>query len=262
VRFILGADDFGFSDHTVDRTIACFEAGVLTGASIMANMPATGRATAWASAHPAFSYGVHLCFSTDDVERPVLPPEDIPSLVDGEGRFLASNTMRLRGLLGRLPVQEIAREAAAQIARVRDLGVVPCYVDSHGHLHKFAPFRAALAEILPRFGIRCVRTAQTVYLKRPLKSPTYWLGPHWARAIARRFVTTDRFYMAASAGDGDWAGPALAALAAAGGTAEVGIHPGNDEAWRAVDERGGIAFAAAARKAGHELIGWRDLARQ
>ena len=170
--------------------------------------------------------------------------------------------MRWRGLLGRLPAMEIAREAAAQIARVRDLGVVPCYVDSHGHLHKFAPFRAALATVLPRFGIRCVRTAQTVYLKRPLKSPTYWLGPYWARAIARRFVTTDRFYMAASAGDADWAEPALARLAAAGGTAEVGVHPGQDEPWRAVDERGGLAFAAAAREAGHALIGWRDLARE
>lgn len=44
MRFIIGADDFGFSDHTVDRTIACFEAGALTGASIMARMPATERA--------------------------------------------------------------------------------------------------------------------------------------------------------------------------------------------------------------------------
>ena len=165
VRFIIGADDFGFSDHTVDRTIACFEDGAMTGASIMARMPATERAASWARAHPEFSYGVHLCFSTDEVERPVLPAEDIPSLVDSEGRFLGSNTMRWRGLLGRLPAMEIAREAAAQIARVRDLGVTPCYIDLHGHLHKLAPFRAALAAVLPRFGIRCVRAAQTVYLK-------------------------------------------------------------------------------------------------
>lgn len=46
MRIILSADDFGFSDHTVERTIACFDAGVLTSASIMANMPATERAAA------------------------------------------------------------------------------------------------------------------------------------------------------------------------------------------------------------------------
>ncbi|MGE0255523.1 MAG: hypothetical protein AB7N54_09730 [Alphaproteobacteria bacterium] len=129
MRIMLGAGDFGFADHTTDRTIACFEAGVLTGASIMARMPTTERAAAW------------------------------------------------------------------------------------------------------------------------------------ARAVARRFTTTDRFYIPASTGDVDWAVPALAALPATGAdTVEVGVHPGRDEAWRIADEDGAVAFAAAARKAGHELIGWRDLA--
>jgi len=260
MRIILAADDFGLSEHTVERTIACFDAGALTSASIMANVPATEMATTWAAAHREHSFGVHLCFSTDDVEHPVLPADEIPDLVDREGRFLASNTMRKRGLLNRLPTAQIAREMEAQIARVRDLGVELCYVDSHGHLHKFAPFRRALAQVLPRFGIRCVRTAQNVYLRKPLKSPTYWLGPGWARAIAKAFVTTDHFYMPASAGDVDWAEPALARLAALPGTAEVGVHPGLDVDWRVRDDEGSFAFAAAARDGGHELIGWRDLA--
>lgn len=259
MRIILGADDFGFSDHTVERTIACFDAGVLTSASIMANMPATERAAAWAKANAHHSFGVHLCFCTDDIERPVLPVGEIPALVDAEGRFLGSNTMRWLGLLNRLPVDQIARETEAQIARVRDLGVDLRYVDSHGHLHKFAPFREALVQVLPRFGIRRVRTAQNVYLKKPLASPTFWLGPVWGRAIARRFVTTRQFYMPGSAGDEHWAEPALAKLVAGRGTAEVGVHPGLEEAWRARDENGAFAFAASARAAGHELIGWRDL---
>ena len=219
MRIILAADDFGLSEHTVERTIACFDAGALTSASIMANVPATEMATTWAAAHREHSFGVHLCFSTDDVERPVLPAGEIPDLVDDEGRFLESNTMRKRGLLNRLPVDQIAREMEAQIARVRDLGVDLCYVDSHGHLHKFAPFRRALAQVLPRFGIRCVRTAQNVYLRKPRKSPTYWLGRGWARTIARRFITTEHFYMPASAGDVDWAEPALALLCGLDGVA-------------------------------------------
>jgi len=257
---ILAADDFGLSAHTVERTVAAFEAGALTSASIMANVPETEAAAAWAAAHPEHSFGVHLCFSTDDVERPVLAPSDIPDLVDAQGRFLASNTMRKRGLLNRLPVDQIAREMAAQIARVRDLGVALSYVDSHGHLHKFAPFRRALAEVLPRFGIRRVRTAQNVYLRRPLKSPTYWLGPGWSRAIAWDFVTTEHFYMPASTGDVDWAAPVLARLCRLDGVAEVGVHPGLDVAWRENDDRGAHAFAEAARAAGVALIGWRDLA--
>ena len=73
------------------------------------------------------------------------------------------------------------------------------------------------------------------------------------------FVTTRQFYMPASAGDEHWADPALAKLVARRGTAEVGVHPGLKEEWRARDEHGAFAFAASVRAAGHELIGWRDL---
>jgi predicted glycoside hydrolase/deacetylase ChbG (UPF0249 family) len=259
MEIIVTADDFGLSDHTVDRTIACFEAGALTSASIMANMPATERAIEWAKSHPEFSFGVHLCYCTDDYERPVLSPELIPDLVDNMGRFLHSNTMRKLGLMNRLPVDQIARETEAQIARLCDMGVPISHVDSHGHLHKFTPFRQALTQVLPRFGIRRVRTVQNVFLKKPLRSPTFWFGAKWGRSIARQFATTDRFYMPASAGDDDWATPVLARLEAAGGTVEVGVHPGLDEEWRAYDDRGAHEFAEAATAAGHQLIGWREL---
>jgi predicted glycoside hydrolase/deacetylase ChbG (UPF0249 family) len=259
MQIILSADDFGYSDHTVDRTIACFEAGALTSASIMANMPATDRAVEWAKSHPEFSYGVHLCYATTHFERPLLSAESIPALVNDKGHFLGSNTMRMLGLFNRLPVDQIASETEAQIGRLCDYGVPLSYVDSHGHLHKFAPFRQALEQVLPRFGIRCVRRVQNVYLRKPLRSPTFWFGSSWGRSIARNFTTTDTFYMPASAGDDDWAAPALTLLAAAGGIAEVGVHPGLDEEWRALDDRGVREFAAVSLAANHQLVGWRDL---
>ena len=74
MQLMLSADDFEYSDHTVDRTIACFEAGALTSASIMANMPATERAADWARSQLEFSFGVHLVYCTDESERAVAPP--------------------------------------------------------------------------------------------------------------------------------------------------------------------------------------------
>jgi hypothetical protein len=40
---------------------------------------------------------------------------------------------------------------------------------------------------------------------------------------------------------------------------EVGVHPGYQEPWRDAERRAIMEFAIAARAAGHELIGWRDL---
>jgi len=73
---IVNADDFGFSDHTVEATIECFERGVLSSVTIMPNRPAFGEAAAFAREHPEFSYGLHPCL-TD--KRPVSDPAEIPT---------------------------------------------------------------------------------------------------------------------------------------------------------------------------------------
>lgn len=257
MRIVLSADDFGFSQDTVDATIECLEAGALSSASIMANMPATDAALAYARAHPEKSWGVHLTWVSDGPEFPLSPPADIPQLVTPEGRFIGSNNARVRGLLRMLDEAQIERETERQLARVADAGVRLTHVDSHGHLHKFAPFRHALARVLPRFGIRRVRTVQDVYLRRPLKSPTYWLGGWWRWRLAARFASTDHFYMPASAGDERW-GEALLAVVRSG-TLEVGVHPGRAIAWQDAERRDVLAFAALARSRGIDIVGWGQL---
>jgi hypothetical protein len=42
-------------------------------------------------------------------------------------------------------------------------------------------------------------------------------------------------------------------------TMEVGVHPGYDEPWRDAERRAIKTFTDAARAAGHDLIGWREL---
>jgi hypothetical protein len=110
--------------------------------------------------------------------------------------------------------------------------------------------------VLPRYGITRVRNVQNVFLDRPLTSPTFWLGPWWARGLRRAFRTTDRFYMPAGTEDAGWPLPLLDRLAGAGGTLEVGVHPGF-EGWRGAEGRAVRAFAEAARARGHRLAGWR-----
>jgi predicted glycoside hydrolase/deacetylase ChbG (UPF0249 family) len=251
---------FGYDADTVAATAVCLDDGSLTSATIMPRMPGTEAALEAARRMPHRSFGVHLTFVCDTVEAPLSPPESIPALVAADGRFLPSQVVRKLAMLRRLPVDQIKREAAAQIDAIRSAGIPVSHVDSHGHLHKFAPFQAALVDVLRERGIRKVRNVQDVYLKRPLKSPTFWLGPIWRRSLMRSFVSTDHFYMCTSAGDSNWPERLVDVIQArASASWEVGVHPGFAEAWRRSEHDAIQAFAALARARGHRLIGWNAL---
>jgi predicted glycoside hydrolase/deacetylase ChbG (UPF0249 family) len=254
---ITNADDFGYSTSTVEATIECFERGVLTSATIMVGMLATDQAVAYAKTHPNFSFGVHLNWCSD-LEKPTASPSEIPSLLDPEDRLLPYRSLLLRGLLRRLSVDEIAKEAEGQIRWLQQAGIRVSHVDSHGHIHKFAPFRRALVQVLPQLGIRRVRSVQDVHLKRRWKSPTYWLGKRWSRGILQHFVSTEHFFVPVS-GEHDQGWPDLLLSRSQGRTIEVGVHPGFEQDWRSMERRTIQQFVEKARTQGHRLIGWADL---
>jgi chitin disaccharide deacetylase len=253
LQVIVSADDFGLDEDTAAATIECFEAGALSSASIMPGMPATEIALAYARERPDLDWGVHLTFTSDSGLRPLAGPENVSCLVDAEGRFLSARAIRALALARRLDTAQIAREVDAQVSAVTDAGVQVSHVDSHRHLHKFAPFRAALAQL----GIRRVRTVQDVYLTRPLRSPTYWSGRRWRGRIRNRFETTDHFFMAA-VDDPPWAGSLLERLGSLRGSLEVGVHPGTREPWRDRD-RAAVLDVTQRLDDRVERVDWRTL---
>ena len=259
MRIVVNADDFGASAETVAATIESLEEGAITSATIMPTMPAVDEALAYARGRPDRSFGVHLTFVGNGGERCAADPRDVPALVDEAGRFPPATPVRLRTLLRRLPIVQLEREIAAQLSVVRGSGVEISHVDSHRHLHKLAPFQAALRSVLPRFGIERVRTVQDVYLSRPLLAATYWVGSVWRRPLRRSFRTTDHFYMPASTGDLAWADGLLQRVGElSGATLEVGVHPGYD-GWRDDARRSASRLRERAGELGHELVTWREV---
>ena len=259
-QIIVNADDFGYDPDTVEATIECFKAGALTSATIMPKMPATGSALDFARKNPQHAYGVHLTFVRDTVECPVADPRLIPALVNADGAFLPSHQLRLMALSGRLPVDQLCLEIAAQIELVKDSGVPISHVDSHGHLHKFKPFVEALAATLPRYGLSRVRNVQDQYTVTPLSSPTYWLGAFWRRRIMAHFVTTPHFFMGTNANDPQWMEKILRRQLS--GVLEVGFHPGSPlhvDTWRNEERQACLAFALQARERGAALVSWKDI---
>jgi predicted glycoside hydrolase/deacetylase ChbG (UPF0249 family) len=259
VRVIINADDFGYDSDTAQATIECFGSGSLTSATLMANMPATSEAVAFARTNPQFSFGVHLTYSWTTMERPLCEPNTLPSLVGQNGYFLPSNRLRLAALLGRVSAAEIARETGEQLAFIRDQGVQISHVDSHGHLHKFAPFQEGLRRVLPTFGIRRVRCVQNMYVHSPFSRPTFWLSPLWSRRIRRDFTTTDYMFMPKGPGDSGWP-MVISRTLRRQGVLEVGIHPGFQEEWRHHDAVAAQRFASFCRSKGSQLITWNDIA--
>ena len=258
LQLVVNADDFGQSDDTVDATIECFEAGALTSATLMPGMPASVRALDFARSHPEHGFGVHLTLSADPARRPLVDPELVPCLVHADGTLLSTREIRARALTGRLVPEQLAREIEAQLRSVVGAGVPVSHVDSHRHLHKFAPVRAALATVLPRLGIRRVRAVQDLYVSRPLTSPTYWLGRRWRGSIRRAFETTEHFFMP-SRSERPWSEAAAGLVARLeGGSLEIGVHPGSEEEWR---ERDRTSVVELVRAVGGrvQLVDWRTL---
>jgi len=251
---ILNADDFGWDSDTVDTTIECFDRGRLTSASVMTNMPRADRALEFASTHPGFGFGLHLCYCSDGDEYPLSPASEIPDLVGRDGQFLPSNELRRRALVGRVSVAQLVVETRRQIAKMVAAGVQPTHVDSHGHLHKFKPFREALRVVLPEFRISRVRGVQDIYIAGKRRSPTYWLRKPWQTRLARLFATADHFYMPASDGPAPWPDKLLDVVGP--GILEVGIHPGKEQSWRAKEVEDLGRFVERLRGSGVELATW------
>jgi len=141
-RLVVNADDLGHPDGSVPAIIALYEAGVVTSTTAMVNQPYWPEAAAYLRHHPGLGAGVHLVLNDG---RPILPPEQVPTLVDGEGLFRDGTPLLLR--FGRLRTSELEAEWRAQIEKfVADTGRSPDHLDLHCHYPYVFPswFRVSL----------------------------------------------------------------------------------------------------------------------
>jgi predicted glycoside hydrolase/deacetylase ChbG (UPF0249 family) len=230
LRVIVNADDFGRDDDTCRETIACFERGVVSSASIMPTMPATADACVHAKRYPEFSYGVHLTFLRETCEAPAALPKTIHSLVDTRGRLRSVHEVRARALAGLLSENDIAREIDAQLGKMSDYGVSVSHVDTHGQLRELPVFAHALARVLPRHGVQRVRNVRNVRLQPQWRHPAHWFVARWLPVEKAPWRSTDWFYAPRATGDSEW--PERLLRHPWTGTLEVGVHPGRAEEWR------------------------------
>ena len=259
MKIILHADDFGFTDDTVDATIKCFEEGILSSASIMVNCASSQKAIEYARTHPQFSFGLHLTYV--DGLIPAVNPTLLSSLVDDNGKFLGSNEVRKSALFFKLNVNLILLETESQINLLSSGGVAISHLDSHGHLHKFPSFLLALSRLAKGQKQIKVRRVQNVFMQPHTNaySPKVIVNSILASYIVKNFRTTDYFYMPANSFDTKWANNILRQMdrMPTDSVIEIGVHPGYLESWRKDEYRDIRDFVELLYKQGkHQIVNW------
>lgn len=161
---IVNADDFGRSEAVNQGVAEGFRRGIITSASLVAAGPAFESAVRIAADLPELGVGIHLIANE---YAPVLPPAEIPRLVNSEGRFfsrphqfarMASNP-RLRG--------DLLLEWDAQISKIVKAGIKLTHIDGHGHCHAHPAAAGVVLELARRYGIGHVRLPAEPILWKP-----------------------------------------------------------------------------------------------
>ena len=77
--------------------------------------------------------GIHLTLIE---EFPILEPNEIPSIVNKNGKFLDhAKDFFIRYLLGKISKDDVYKELDAQINKVLNHGIKITHIDSHQHMH-------------------------------------------------------------------------------------------------------------------------------
>lgn len=82
-RLIFRVDDLGYTEAYDRGAVRAFSEGIASSADIMLDSPHTVEILRWVKDKPWLSIGWHRHLW----ESPVLPPEEVPSLVKEDGRF-------------------------------------------------------------------------------------------------------------------------------------------------------------------------------
>jgi hopanoid biosynthesis associated protein HpnK len=152
------ADDFGLSPALNNAVALAHHSGLLRNASLMPAAPASAQAVALSRDLPNLCLGVHLTLIQG---RAILPPRDLPRLVDSAGRFPTDPVhtgWRYFVETGLLP--EIRRELRAQIEAVLETGIPMWHLNGHLNLHLHPRLMPLIVELAREYGIPALRLAR------------------------------------------------------------------------------------------------------
>ena len=169
MKLSINADDLGYTPGINQAILDLFNRGLLSSTSLLANMPHSQNAIDGLHACPGLTVGVHLNLTKG---RPLLQPEQIPTLVSPGGEFWITKGFYTRVATGRIDLMEVEAELRAQIEHLFEFGIHPSHLDSHSHWHVHPHLRKLVARLAEHYQIPGIRQAD---LRRTLIPSGVWL---------------------------------------------------------------------------------------
>lgn len=153
IQLVTRGDDLG-SCHSANSAIAeAVTCGTLRNTSVMAPGPAFESAAQLFTGRDDVCLGLHITLNAewDRVKwGPVLPPHEVPSLVDENGHFWPSpKVLHERGF----NPDEAMAEIEAQLLRARHAGLQLSYIDEHMGVSWIGGLRDRIQELAKREGL-------------------------------------------------------------------------------------------------------------
>lgn len=161
---IINADDLGSCESTNLAIAEAHLRGVLTSASLMANGTAFDHAVQHVVQQNAgLGIGLHICLTGG---RALSAPEQIPLLVDRDGRFRHGFVSLYRLTVSRRheALSQIEHEVSMQFEHLQSRGISIDHVDSHRHVHMIPRIFPLVARLARRYGCRTIRMADEPFM--------------------------------------------------------------------------------------------------
>ncbi len=268
-RLIVTADDYGAALLVNEAIEIAHRDGILTTASLMVGAPMAEDAVERARRLPSLRAGLHLVVVRG---RPVLAPEHIPDLVDGDGRF-DNNLVRAGFRYFFLPRvrRQLAAEIRAQFEAFQATGLALDHANAHNHMHLHPTVLRLIIDIGREFGLAAVRLPDE-------PGGGIFLAP-WIALMKRRLRRTglrfnDFIFGIRDTGrmDSDALRQTIDTLP--DGVSEIFLHPATGRWVDMESEAAGFRFEdefqalidpavrTAVTRAGAELISFSDLVNQ
>ena len=156
IKKIFNADDFGISKGVNAAIVKAHREGILNSASLMINQKYAAEAVKSAKEMPDLEIGLHVNLTN---EYPAAPVQQIPLLVDGQGKLKNGfvNLLLLSFLKPWQLRQQAEIEMRAQIVKYLATGLSLQHIDSHRHVHLIPQIFKAMRKLQKEFAVPRIR---------------------------------------------------------------------------------------------------------
>lgn len=154
MKLLVQSDDYGITEACAAGCLKGIRDGIIRNTGLFVNMPWTDKCVEWIRGYlDKIALGIDLNLSTG---FPVLPSDELPGLVQHDGKFLSSRMHRALDTdendYDHTDYREVYKEYEAQIQKfIRVVGKKPDYI--HGHAYGTKTTQKAMRDLAERYGI-------------------------------------------------------------------------------------------------------------